>query len=471
MTTAIVVGSGPNGLAAAVTLALAGVEVTVLEAASSIGGGTRTSERTLPGLLHDHCSAFHPMGVGSPFLQSLDLARYGVDWRWADLDLAHPLDGGSAGVLSRSREETASHLGRDGKAWLRLFDALADGFDDLVADIMRPAVHVPAHPIRLARFGFLALQPATWIAGRWETEEARALFAGIAGHGIYPLSRPTTAAIALVLAAAGHRYGWPVARGGSRAISDALAKVIAEHGGRIETGVRVTSLASLPRTDIVMLDLAPSAVAELAGDRLPARVRDAYQRYRHGPAAFKLDLAVDGGIPWRNLDCRRAGTVHVGGTMREIVVAERAVHLGQMPDRPFVLVGQQYLADPDRSRGDTHPVWAYAHVPAGYPADASSAIIAQIERFAPGFRDRITARARTAPLEWPTYNANYIGGDILTGANSPWQLAMRPRLALNPYRTGIPGIYICSAATPPGAGVHGMCGYNAARSALSRIRL
>lgn len=470
MTTAIVVGSGPNGLAAAATLALAGVEVTVLEAASSIGGGTRTSERTLPGLLHDHCSAFHPMGAGSPFLCSIDLARYGVKWRWADVDLAHPLDGGSAGVMLRSREETASHLGRDGKAWLRLFDPLTDGFDDLAADVMRPVTRIPSHPVHLARFGLLALQPATWIARRWQTEEARALFAGLAAHGIYPLSRPTTAAIALMLAAAGHRYGWPVAEGGSRAISDALATVIAGRGGRIETGVRVTSLASLPRTDIVMLDLAPRAVAGLAGDRLPARVRRAYQRYRHGPGAFKLDLAVEGGIPWVNPNCRLAGTVHVGGTISEIMEAERAVQRGQRPDRPFVLVGQQYLADPTRSRGDTHPVWAYAHVPAGYQADATDAIIAQIERFAPGFRDRIVAQARTAPSAWQAYNANFIGGDILTGANSPWQLAMRPRLALHPYRTGIPGVYICSAATPPGAGVHGMCGYNAAQSALSQSR-
>lgn len=470
MTTAIVVGSGPNGLAAAVTLASAGVEVTVLEAASSIGGGTRTSERTLPGLLHDHCSAFHPMGVASPFLRSIDLTRYGVSWRWAGVDLAHPLDSGSAGVLVRSREETASHLGRDGRAWLRLFDPLTDGFDDLAADIMRPVTYVPGHPVRLASFGLLALQPATWIARRWQTEEARALFAGIAAHGIYPLTRPTTAAIGLVLAAAGHRYGWPVAEGGSRAISDALAKAIEDRGGRLETGVRVTSLDRLPPADIVMLDLAPSAVADLAGDRLPARVRRAYQRYRHGPGAFKLDFAVEGGIPWTNPHCRRAGTVHVAGTIAEVVAAERAVHRGRMPDRPFVLVGQQYLADPTRSRGDTHPVWAYAHVPAGYPADAADAIIAQIERFAPGFRERIVAQARTAPPEWPGYNANYLGGDILTGANSPWQLAVRPRLALNPYRTGIPGVYICSAATPPGAGVHGMCGYNAAQSALRRVR-
>lgn len=466
MTTAIVVGSGPNGLAAAVTLARAGVAVTVLEAADSIGGGTRTSERTLPGLLHDHCSAFHPMGLGSPFLRSLDLARYGVTWRWAEVELAHPLDGGSAGVLTRSLAGTAARLGPDGQAWQRLFGGLTSGFDELASDLLRPVAHVPRHPVRLAGFGLRALQPATWIARRWRTDEARALFAGIAAHGIYPLGRPTTAAIGLMLTAAGHRYGWPVAEGGSRAISDALAKLIAAGGGRIETGQRVTSLASLPPADIVMLDLTPRAVAGLAEGRLPPRVRRAYQRYRHGPGAFKLDLAVEGGIPWANPDCRRAGTVHVGGTLAEIEAAERAVHRGRLPARPFVLVGQQYLADPTRSRDGVHPVWAYAHVPAGYPGDASEAIIGQIERFAPGFSSRILARAVTPATAWPAYNPNFTGGDILTGANTPWQVAVRPRAALDPYRTGIPGVYLCSAATPPGAGVHGMCGYHAARSAL-----
>jgi len=469
VTSAIVVGSGPNGLAAAVTLALAGVEVTVLEAADSIGGGTRTSERTLPGLLHDHCSAFHPMGLGSPFLRRLDLAAHGVTWRWADVDLAHPLDDGRAAIMTRSRSEMAASLGRDWQSWRRLFDPLADGFDQLAAELMRPVVHVPRHPVRLARFGPRALAPAAVLARRWQGEEARALFAGLAAHGIYPLTRPTTAAIGLMLAAAGQRYGWPVAEGGSRAISDALAKVILDHGGRIETGAVVTALAELRKADIVMLDLAPGAVADLAGDRLPARVRRAYQRYRHGPGAFKLDLAVEGGIPWTNPDCRRAGTVHVGGTLEQVVAAEQSVHRGQLPERPFVLVGQQYLADRTRSNGDTHPVWAYAHVPAGYDGDAGAAIIGQVERFAPGFRERIVAQVATTPADWPAYNPNFVGGDILTGANTPWQVVMRPRLALDPYRTGISGVYLCSAATPPGGGVHGMCGHNAARSALRAL--
>jgi phytoene dehydrogenase-like protein len=475
MSTAIVVGSGPNGLAGAAALALAGVEVTVLEAADSIGGGTRSGELTLPGLLHDHCSGFHPLGAGSPFFRQIDLAAHGVRWRRADIDLAHPLDGGDAAVLTRSVEETAAGLGPDGRAWRRLFGPLAGSFDELAEAVLGPLAWMPARLdgpaglVRLAGFGLRALSPATLVARRWRAERARALFAGTAAHGAWPLSSATSSGIGVTLIAAGHQYGWPVAEGGSRAVSDALAHVIATHGGRIETGVRVRSLAELAPADIVLLDLAPSAVADLSGDLLPSRIRRAYQRYRQGPSAFKLDLAVEGGIPWTNPQCRQAGTVHVGGTLEEIAAAELAVHRGQMAQRPFVLVGQQYLADPSRSRGAVHPVWAYAHVPAGYAGDASEAIIGQIERFAPGFRDRILASARTTPADWQDYNANFIGGDILGGASSPRQVVLRPRPAVDPYRTGIPGVYLCSAAAPPGGGVHGMCGYNAARSALRRV--
>lgn len=470
MTKAVVVGGGPNGLAAAVTLAQAGVAVTVLEAADTIGGGTRSSERTLPGLLHDHCSAIHPMGVASPFLRGLDLAAHGVTWRWPQVDLAHPLDGGRAAVLTRSLPNTAAGLGADGPAWRRLFGPLSAHFDELAEDLLQPVLRVPRHPVHLARFGVRALQPAALLARRWQGDEAAALFAGAAAHGIQPLDRPTTAAFGLVLIAAGHRYGWPVAEGGSRTITDALAKILVEAGGRIETGVRVRALPELPKADVVLLDLAPGAVVRIAGDLLPTRVRRAYQRFRHGPGAFKLDLAVEGGIPWANPHCRAAGTVHLGGTLAEIAHAERAVHNGRMPDRPFVLVGQQYLADPTRSAGDMHPVWAYAHVPHGYSGDASEAIIDQIERFAPGVRDRIVARHTTSAIEWQAYNANDVGGDIATGANTPLQVVMRPRVTAFPYDTGIPGVYLCSAATPPGGGVHGMCGDNAARAALRYLR-
>jgi phytoene dehydrogenase-like protein len=467
MTTAVVVGSGPNGLAAAVTLARFGVEVTVLEAAETIGGGTRTSERTLPGLLHDHCSAVHPLGIGSPFLSSLDLARYGVTWRWPEVDLAHPLDGGNAGVLLHSLQATAALLGPDNNRWRRLFGPLSTGFDDLAQDVLRPIGHLPAHPLRLAMFGMNALAPATWTNLRWQTDGARALFAGVAAHSLHPLNRPLTSAVGLLLIALAHRHGWPVAEGGSRAISDALARLLTEEGGSIETGVRVRSLADLPPTDIVMLDVAPQDAAAIAGSRLPARVRRAYLRYRHGPAAYKLDLAVQGGIPWTNEHCRRAGTVHVGGTAAEIADAEQEINNGRMPRRPFVLVGQQYLADPSRSVGQVHPVWVYGHVPSGYTGSAEAAILDQIERFAPGTRERIVACSRTTPTDWTQYNPNYVAGDIATGATTARQVAFRPRMTPNPYRTGIPGVLLCSAATPPGAGVHGMCGYNAARSALT----
>lgn len=466
MTDAVVVGAGPNGLAAAATLAQRGVAVTVYEAADTIGGGTRTTERLRPGLLHDDCSATHPLGVASPFFRSLDLAAHGLEWRHAEVDLAHPLDDAAAGVYTRSLDRTAGGLGPDGGAWRRLFAPLTEHFDAVAAEVLRPMAHVPAHPVALARFGLEALLPATLSARRWRTQQARALFGGVAAHVYYPLTRPTTSAVGLLMLAAGHRYGWPVARGGSRSITDALASLLSAHGGRIETGRRVRALGELPRADVTLLDLSPTGVAELAGDRLPPRIARAYRRYRYGPAAFKLDLAVEDGIPWRDDACRRAGTVHLGGTLEEIAATERALHRGRMPERPFVLIGQQYLADPSRSAGNVHPVWAYAHVPHGYPGDATEAILRQIERFAPRTRERIVGSFSRSAVDMPVYNANYVGGDIASGANGPRQMLARPRLAVDPYATGIPGVYICSASTPPGGGVHGMGGYHAARSAL-----
>ncbi|NKU93224.1 phytoene desaturase family protein [Prescottella equi] len=470
MTKGVVVGAGPNGLAAAVTLALRGVRVTVYEAADTIGGGTRTTERLAPGLLHDDCSAVHPMGVASPFFRSLDLAAHGLEWCYPEIDLAHPLDDAVAAVFVRSLEQTAGRLGPDGRAWAKLFGPIADHFDDIAAEVLRPIAHLPRHPIALAGFGIGALAPATLTARRWRTDQARALFTGVAAHAYYPLTRPTTAAAGLLMLGAGHRYGWPVAKGGSRAVTDALASLLRAHGGRIETGRRVRSLGELPRADVTLLDLSPTGVADLAGDLLPGRVARAYRRFRYGPAAFKLDLAVEGGVPWRDPACRRAGTVHVGGTLEEITAAERDVHRGRMPERPFVLVAQQYLADPSRSAGDVHPVWAYAHVPHGYPGDATEAILRQLERFAPGVRDRIVGAFARSATEMPRYNPNYVGGDIASGANDPVQMLSRPRIALDPYSTGIPGVYICSASTPPGGGVHGMGGHNAALSALRRLQ-
>jgi phytoene dehydrogenase-like protein len=463
---ATVVGSGPNGLACAVALARAGVRVTVLEAAETIGGGTRSAELTVPGLVHDVCSAAHPMAAASPFFRSLGLEAQGLEWRWPEVDLAHPLDDGSAATMLSSLQETAAGLGSDGGSWRRLFESSSAHFDAVNEDAMRPIIHLPKHPVRLARFGLPAAAPATLVARRWKTPGARALFGGVAAHSFSPLTRPLSASVGMALICACHSGGWPVAAGGSQSIADALAADLHEHGGRIETGVRVRSLAELGDPDVVAFDLAPGAVAEIAGERLPARVARAYRRYKHGPGAFKVDLAVEGGVPWTAAACRRAGTVHAIGSLEELVAAERDVNRGRMPARPFVLVGQQYLADPGRSAGDVHPIWAYAHVPSGYEGGAERAVIDQIERFAPGLRERIVATSVRSPAEFEAGNPNYVGGDIVTGANTPIQTLIRPRLALDPYRTGVPGLFICSAATPPGGGVHGMGGFNAAQSAL-----
>jgi phytoene dehydrogenase-like protein len=466
VSSAVVVGSGPNGLAGAAALAASGVDVTVIEAAASIGGGTRTTELTLPGVLHDECSAVHTMAVGAPAILEHDLGRYGLEWCWPDVDLAHPLEDGSAPVMVRSIDATAAGLGEDGERWRRIFARPSAGFGALSEDIMRPVLHLPSHPLRLARFGLSAVAPATTLARSLGRERTRALFGGVAAHAFSPLDRPLSSSVGMALICACHHYGWPVARGGSKAIADSLAAVIREQGGAIETGRPVTEL---PDADAVLLDLAPGAVADLAGDRLPARVARAYRRYRHGPGAFKLDLAVEAGVPWTAEPARRAGTVHVIGSFDEVVVAEHDVGRRVMPERPFVLVGQQYLADSSRSAGDVHPIWAYAHVPSGWDGDATEAILGQMERFAPGLRERIVATSTRSPSELAEGNPNYVGGDIITGANTPRQILFRPRLALDPYATGIPGVFICSAATPPGAGAHGMNGYNAAQRALRHI--
>jgi phytoene dehydrogenase-like protein len=470
MSEAVIVGAGPNGLACAATLARSGVAVTVIEAAAEIGGGARTSELTLPGLLHDDCSAVHALAIDSPALEPLELDRHGLEWAWPEVDLAHPFDDGSAATMLRSIEETAAGLGEAGRAWKRVFGPSSAAFDRLSADIFKQKIRPPRHPLLLARFGIPALASARALARTLPTPAARALFGGTAAHAFRPLSAPLSASVGMVLTCACHHYGWPVARGGSGAIAEALAAVVLDNGGRIETGRPVRSLDELPAADAVVFDLAPAAVAEIAGDRLPGRVARAYRRYRHGPGAFKVDLAVEGGVPWTDPDSGRAGTVHAIGSFEEIVLAERQVHEGRMPERPFVLVGQQYLADPARSRGQMHPVWAYAHVPNGYPGDATEAILDQIERFAPGLRERIAAMATRSTEELESYNANYLGGDIMTGANTPLQTLVRPRLTTDPYSTGASGLYICSAATPPGPGAHGLCGLGAADSVLRRLR-
>ena len=424
--TAVVVGSGPNGLAAAVALAQHGIKVTVLEAADEIGGGTRSGEAIVAGLLHDHCSAIHPMAVGSTFLNSLGLERLGLQWRWPEIDCVHPLDGGTAGVLHRSVQATADGLGVDGPRWRRFFGWPSTNFDTLADDIMGPLLRWPDHPLALARFGAPTVLPGSVLARVFRTPQARALFGGVAAHAFRPLHHPMTSAIGVGILTAGHRHGWPVAAGGSQSITRALASVLGELGGTIETGTPVQDASQLPAADVTIFDLAPGAVADILGNRLPARIARAYRRFRHGPGAFKVDFAVEGGVPWSSLEARRAGTVHVAGAYRELAAAERDVNAGRMPERPFVLVGQQYLADPQRSVGNIHPVWTYAHVPNGYSGDATAAIIAQIERFAPGFRDRVVGQVVRTPAQFAALNANYVGGDIMTGAKDLPPVGLRP---------------------------------------------
>lgn len=470
MTKAIIVGAGPNGLAAAIHLARQGIDVHVLEAQDTIGGGVRSGELTVPGVIHDHCSAFHPLGVGSPFWKEIDLESYGLSWKWPEADCAHPLDDGTAAMLFQSVTKTAKGLGADRRRWKAAVGGLAKGFDDLADDLLRPVINIPRHPVRLALFGPRAVLPATAVARYFRTEQARALFGGAAAHAFTRLDRPLTASLGLMILASGHRYGWPVAEGGSSAISNALGAALQAEGGRVTTGVKVTSRRDIPNADIVMLDLSPAQVLAIYGDAMPTRIKRSYRRYREGSSAFKVDFAIEGDIPWTNPDCARAGTVHLGGNFEEIADTERRRAQGTMVERPFVLLGQQHLADPSRSSGTINPIYAYAHVPFGYTGDATAAIVDQIERFAPGFRDRIIATVSTGTAELEARNASYIGGDIIGGANDKLQILFRPRIAVDPYRIGVPGVYLCSQSAPPGAGIHGLCGYHAAESALRWLR-
>ena len=470
MTRAVVVGSGPNGLAAATVLARAGVEVTVIEAATQLGGGARSVASPLTTLIQDHCAAVHPMAPMSAFWRSLDLDDMGVRLRYAPIDCVHPLDGGGAAVLRTSVTETAAGLGADGARWRALFESPSRNFAELSDDIMTPMIGVPKHPLKVARFGLAAGAPPIWTARLFRTPEARALFLGVAAHAFGRLDLPLVGGIGAGIITAGHAVGWPVIEGGTGAFTDALLRLLDGLGVAFETGRRVRSLAELPPHDVAILDVHPHDAERILGSAAPARVRRAYRRFRPGPAAFKVDFAVRGGIPWTNDNARRAGTVHVAGGPGEIAAAERAVATGHMPARPFVLVGQQYLADPSRRDGTTVPVYAYAHVPAGYPGDATQIIVDQIERFAPGFRDRIIAsRSRSTQLS-EDENPNFVGGDILTGAKTPIAFLAGPRITPHPYDTGAPGVYLCSAAVPPGPGIHGMSGHNAARRALRYLR-
>lgn len=470
MTRAVVVGSGPNGLAAAITLAAAGLEVEVLERARHLGGGTRSVHATVDGVLHDECSGFHPLAVDTAFSRAFDLTEDGLRWRWPEVQYSHPLDDGRGGAVWRDLDRTVGELGAAGPSYRRLFGPLTERFDRIVDEFLQPMVHVPRAPLALARFGLYSLMPATVLARRWRGDTAaRALFAGVAAHAFRPFGSPLSSAIGVALGTAAHRFGWPVAEGGSGAIGSAMISRLERLGGTVRTGVDVTDRSMLAGADVVMLDTSPTAALRILGDALPARVARAYRRFQYGPGAFQVALAVEGGIPWTHEPSRSAGTVHVGGTFEEIAEAERLTARGQMPERPFILLGQQSGADPARRRDDVHPIDAYAHVPAGFTGDATEAILAQIERFAPGTRDRIVAMSVRSTEAIVRDNPNYVGGDIVSGANTPRQLIFRPRIALDPYATGVTGVYLCSAATAPGAGAHGMGGWNAARSALRRL--
>lgn len=465
---AVVVGSGPNGLAAALTLAEAGRYVRVIEAAETVGGGCRSAELTLPGFVHDVCSAVHPLVAGSPFFRGLDLAGMGVELVHPEAPAAHPLPGGGAVVLERSVEATAATLGADGHAYRRLAGPLVDVAEELMAGVLAPPLAPPRHPAALARFAPHGLRSAVGLAGRFGAEPARALLAGMAGHSFRPLDAPLTGGVGLLLLVLGHAVGWPVVRGGSGRLADAMADRLRQLGGEIETGRTVASLSELPPTRTVLLDVTPHQVVAIAGDRLPARYRRRLAAYRRGPGAFKVDWALAGPIPWRAPECARAATVHLGGTMAEIAASEAAVAAGRHPERPYALVAQQTVADPTRAPAGCHTAWGYCHVPAGSPVDMTERIERQVERFAPGFRDLILARDVRGPARLERENANYAGGDIAGGLQDLRQTIARPVARPDPYVTPVRGLYICSSSTPPGGGVHGMCGLHAARSALRR---
>jgi phytoene dehydrogenase-like protein len=467
---AVVVGAGPNGLAAAIVLARAGRSVRVLEAKQTIGGGSRSAELTLPGFVHDVCSAVHPHPLASPFLRELPLAEHGLELVHPDLPLAHPLDDGSAVTLERSVEATAESIGGgDARRYRRLIEPLArDAAERLLPELLGP-LRPPRHPLAMARFGLVGLRSAAALARRFDGARAPALFAGMAAHSMLRLDERPTAAVGLVLAITGHAVGWPVARGGSQAVADALGSYLRSLGGEIVTDHVVENVDELSDAGAVLLDVTPRQLLALAGHRLPRHYRRALERFRYGPGIFKLDWALDGPIPWRAPACARAGTLHLGGTFAAIATAEADVAAGRHPERPYVLLSQPTVCDRGRAPVGKHTAWAYCHVPAGSTRDMTAAVEGQIERFAPGFRERVLARASMHTAEIEAYNPNYVGGDINGGRQDLRQLFTRPVARRSPYTTPDPRMFICSSSTPPGGGVHGMCGYFAAQAVLNTV--
>jgi phytoene dehydrogenase-like protein len=464
---AVVVGSGPNGLAAAITLAKAGRSVLVLEAKETFGGGCRTAELTLPGFAHDVCAAIHPMGIASPFFAGLNLARHGLEWIWPEISVAHPLPDGGGAALHQSIETTAKGLGRDSEGWMRLFRPFVENSAALFDETLRP-VRGTKHPLLMARFGLLGLRSCASIIRRFQDSKARSLFAGCAAHSFLPLNAAASGSFGLMLALTGHAVGWPCAKGGSQKIIDALITEFRALGGELQSKTEVRSLEDVPESRAVLFDLSPRQVTAIASDHLPSGYRARLLRFKQGPGVFKMDWALNGPIPWRNAECARAGTVHVGGTFDEVARSEAAAWTNTPAEKPFVLVAQQSLFDPTRAPQGKHTAWGYCHVPHGCEIDMTERIEARIEEFAPGFRDLILARHVMSPRDFELRNANMIGGDISGGANNLMQLIFRPVARWDPYSTPNPRLFICSSSTPPGGGVHGMCGYWAAQSALRK---
>jgi phytoene dehydrogenase-like protein len=465
---AIVVGSGPNGLAAAITMQQAGLSVLLVESKNEIGGGARSAELTLPHFIHDVCSAIHPLAVCSPFFKTIPLEKHGLEFIYPTVAAAHPFDDGSAAALYQSIEETSETLGEDGKSYLKLMRPLVSHWPRIVTDVLEP-LHFPKHPIDMARFGLRALRSASHLAKHFRSDKAKGLWAGMAAHSMQALSNVATAAPALVLMTVGHVRGWPLAKGGSKLITNALASYFISLGGKIETNFFVRSLNQLPSSDAILFDVTPRQLLQIAGHKFSSIYKWQLKRYRYGMGIFKIDWALDGPIPFNASACRQAGTVHLGNTLEEIAASEELISKGKHPEKPFVLLAQPSLFDSSRAPAGKHTAWAYCHVPNGSTEDMTERIEKQVERFAPDFRDLIAARHVMNTAQMEEYNTNYIGGDIGGGVMDIGQLFTRPALRLSPYKTSAKGIYLCSSSTPPGAGVHGMCGYHAAKKALRDV--
>ncbi len=463
---AVVVGSGPNGLAAGITLAKAGLSVVIYEADTVVGGGVRSAELTLPGYIHDVCSAIHPLVLGSPFFSDLPLEAYGVEWIHPRSPLAHPFDDGTAVVLERSLDMTCRQLKRDAEAYKSLISPLVDNWKELAQDILAPW-HFPKHPLLMLQFAAHALRSASGLSQAYfRDQESRSLFAGLAAHANLPLNRSPTAAVAMILGTLGHAVGWPFPKGGAQKIAVALSSIFRSFGGEIRTGIKINRLEDLPPSKLIFCDVTPRQLLQMAAHRLPSDYIKKLQAYRYGPGVFKMDWALHSSIPWKAKACASAGTVHIGGTSLEIERSEHEVWQNKHPIKPYVILAQHSIFDPSRAPPGKHTAWAYCHVPFGSTIDMSENIEAQIERFAPGFRDCIMARSTKSALQLEHYNPNYVGGDINGGVQDLWQHFARPVAMLTPYATPIKGLYLCSSSTPPGGGVHGMCGYHAAKAAL-----